>query len=82
MTDKMSPMSSPVERRDARRNWPVSAVSPSFNDDVALARSTSSEERLAMMWTISLDAWTMTGEEYPHYERHNMPGRLLSPDEP
>lgn len=69
------------KRKDARKNWPVNAVSSTLDDEISLARATTSAERLAMMWQISHDAWVLTGKGFPDYQRHNMPGKLVTSDE-
>ena len=74
-------MSSSDERIAARRNWPIKAVPCSSDDEVVLARTTTMEQRLAMMWQLALDAWEMTGKELPHYDRNDIPGILLTSDD-
>lgn len=69
------------ERKEARKNWPVNAVSATSEDVVTFAKTTSSSERLAMMWQLSRDAWVMTGNKLPEYQRTNMPGKLVNSDE-
>jgi hypothetical protein len=75
----MNVMSSAAERRAARLNWPIKAVRLLTDDEVVLARTTTVEERLAMMWQLALDAWDMSGKALPQYDRDNIPGRLLPP---
>ena len=69
------------DRKEARKNWPVIAVSSKSDDVITIAKTTSSSERLAMMWQISHDAWVLTGKGFPEYQRHNMPGKLITSDE-
>jgi DMSO/TMAO reductase YedYZ molybdopterin-dependent catalytic subunit len=40
-----------------------------------LDRSTTPEERLAMMWPLTLAAWALTGKKIPDYDRRTMPVR-------
>jgi hypothetical protein len=37
------------------------------------------EERLASMWQLALDAWSMQGEALPDYTRGEIPGRVIRP---
>ena len=69
------------KRKEARKNWPVNAVPSKSDSEITLAKTTSSAERLAMMWQISQDAWALTGKGFPEYQRHNMPGKLITSDE-
>jgi hypothetical protein len=38
-----------------------------------LRASTSAEQRLAMVWQLTLEAWALTGKPLPTYERRNAP---------
>jgi hypothetical protein len=60
-----------------RRNWPgkVYRLGSEPSDD--LSRSTSPEERLAMMWELAEAGWVWAGRSFPDYDRENMPGRVL-----
>ena len=44
-----------------------------------LSGSTTAEERLAMMWPLAVEAWSLTGEPMPEYEREDTPVRWLPP---
>lgn len=35
------------------------------------------DERVAMVWQLTLDAWAVAGREIPRYARHAMPGRMV-----
>ena len=74
-------MDSEYEKRArARATWPVrrsSLEQEGANDD--LSATTTPEERLAMMWPLALEAWSLTGRPLPSYTRAEMPGRLLRP---
>ena len=41
------------------------------------AQLPTAEERLASMWQLALDAWSIRGERLPDYERAQIPGRLI-----
>lgn len=42
-----------------------------------LSATTTAEERLAMVWTLTLEAWRLAGRELPNYERSAMPVRVI-----
>ena len=44
-----------------------------------LSGSTTAEERLAMMWPLAVEAWSLTGEPMPEYKREDIPVRWLPP---
>ena len=44
-----------------------------------LSGTTTAEERLAMMWPLAIEAWSLTGRPMPDYERRNTPVRWLPP---
>jgi hypothetical protein len=43
-------------------------------DDLSL--TTTVEERLEMVETLSVEAWTLTGRPFPSYARHEIPVTL------
>lgn len=49
-----------------------------------LTRTTTAEERLEMVETLSVEAWALTGKPIPVYARHEIPVTLrpLRGDEP
>lgn len=42
-----------------------------------LAEVTTPEQRLAMVWDLTLRMWALTGRPFPSYSRENLPGRVL-----
>ena len=63
-------------RRQTASQWPVRHFDlgqEPLRD--ALDRSTV-DERLAMMWPLAKEAWSVAGKPIPTYERRNMPGTL------
>ena len=44
-----------------------------------LSGTTTAEERLAMMWPLAVEAWSLTGLPMPEYERQDAPVRWLPP---
>lgn len=63
-------------RRQRASQWPLRSFDlgqEPLRD--ALDRSTV-DERLAMMWPLAKEAWSVAGRSIATYERKNMPGRL------
>lgn len=54
-------MSSESERREARKNWPVKVYRRGEEPGDDLSAETTAEERLGMMWQLTLDSWAFTG---------------------
>jgi hypothetical protein len=69
-------MSTREERAAARASWPISrhrlGESPS---DVL--HDVSPADCIAMVWSLTLDAWAAAGRPIPDYARADAPGRLL-----
>lgn len=69
-------------RAAARAKWPglktTLADAPGAED---LSATTTPEQRIGMMWELTLGAWSLTGLPLPDYTRANMPGRLIRPGE-
>ena len=42
-----------------------------------LSATTTAEERIAMMWPLAVEAWSLTGRPMPEYERRNAPVKWL-----
>ena len=64
-------------RRDARGSWPVKAFRLGEEPGDDLSERTTPEERIAMMWRLAIDAWTLAGRRLPAYTRDRMPGRVV-----
>jgi hypothetical protein len=47
-----------------------------------LSDQTTPAERVAMMWSLSLEAWRLGGRPLPDYDRAHIPARLFRPGEP
>jgi hypothetical protein len=56
-----------------RRGWPVRVYPLGEEPSDDLSRTTSPEERLAMVWPLTLEAWSLSGREYPEYSRRDTP---------
>ena len=44
-----------------------------------LSATTTTEERLAMMWPLACEAWSLAGRAIPDYPRDRMPVRVIRP---
>lgn len=65
-------------RAAARAAWPGhKGTLADAHDAVDLSATTSVDERLAMMWPLSRDAWAASGRPFPTYSRAEMPGVVL-----
>lgn len=62
-----------------RASWPVCKyrLGEEPNDD--LSGLTTPEERLAMMWPLALEAWTLAGRPMPIITRAELPVRRIPP---
>ena len=61
--------------RGTRRAWLVRKYVLGHEPGDDLSATTTPEERLAMMWPLTLEAWALAGIEVPHYERRRTPVR-------
>ena len=65
-----------VERRaSARRDWPVRKYRLGEEPSDDLSDATTAEERLQMVWRLTVDAWALSGKELPGYDRSTAPVR-------
>jgi hypothetical protein len=58
-----------------RQAWPVRVYRLGQEPSDDLCATTSAEERLAMMWPLALEAWTLAALPLPDYERSAAPVR-------
>ena len=56
-----------------RRDWPVRVYRLGEEPSDDLSRTTSPEERLAMVWKLTLEAWSVSGRAHPEYSRAETP---------
>ena len=66
-------------RRTARARWPVRKFRLEDAPGPDLSATTTAEERLAMMWPLACEAWSLTGRAIPDYPRDRMPVRIIRP---
>lgn len=64
-----------ARRARARGAWPVRRYRCEEEPANDLSGSTTAEERLAMMWPLALETWTLTGRVLPTYSRSEAPVR-------
>jgi hypothetical protein len=63
----------------ARRDWPVRKLRQGDTPGDDLSATTTAQERLQMVWPLTVDAWSLTGRPIPDYARKNTPVRRLAP---
>jgi len=64
-------------RAAQRRSWPVHKYRMGSDPSDDLSESTTAEQRLEMMWPLTLEAWSLTGQPIPDYTRSNTPIRRV-----
>ena len=69
----MSDRPSPGGTDRPQRSVPVRVYRLGEEPGDDLSASTTPEERLAMVWELTLRAWALSGRPIPTYERHEMP---------
>jgi hypothetical protein len=63
--------------RATRASWPIRRYRLGEEPGDDLSASTTAEERLAMVWPLTLDAWAMAGKALPTYTRGETPIRVV-----
>jgi hypothetical protein len=70
-------MSTFEQRRQTRAAWPIRKVALR-EETLTDARDASSvDERIALVWTLTLRQWAFAGRSLPSYSRASMPGQVL-----
>src|SRR6478752_4463534 len=64
-------------RTAARRSWPIRVYKLGEEPPEDLSATTTAEERLAMMWPLTLRVWAFTGRPLPDYPRSETPIRVV-----
>lgn len=70
-------MSSFEERRRARAGWPIRVVRLGEEERVDPRDTSTVDERIALVWTLTRELWAFRGEPIPSYSRAEMPGRVI-----
>lgn len=60
-----------------RSSWPVHVFPLGAAPGPDISGHTTAEERLAMMWNLAVEAWTLAGHFPPEYERSETPIRVV-----
>jgi hypothetical protein len=60
-------------RSRSRQDWPIEVRSLADPEKEDLSRTTTPEERLAMVWTLTLEGWALAGQAIPDYPRRHTP---------
>ena len=75
-TDAMAPERDGTEESRVRRqSWPVRKYRLGSEPSEDLSDSTTAEQRLEMMWPLTLEAWSLSGAPLPDYLRSEAPVR-------
>lgn len=61
------------EKAPDRRSWPVRVFTLGGEPGDDLSEVTTAEQRLAMVWPLTLEAWALAGRPLPSYARHETP---------
>jgi hypothetical protein len=69
----------PGDRPKDRSGWPIRRFRLGEEPSEDLSSTTTPEERLDMVWRLTLDAWASQGLPMPSYTREAMPGRVIRP---
>ena len=64
------------KRAAQRTAWPMRRFQLGEETD-DLSAVTTATERIAMMWPLAIEAWSLAGLPIPDYTRETMPGRIL-----
>jgi hypothetical protein len=63
------------QRASARHDWPVRKYRLGQEPSDDLSDVTTAEERLEMVWRLTVDAWDLSGKQLPVYDRSTAPVR-------
>jgi hypothetical protein len=64
------------KRARERARWPVRKFKLGEEPEDDLSATTTPAERLAMVWPLTVQAWTLAGRTLPVYERSTIPVRI------
>lgn len=60
-----------------RANWPIRSFRLGEEPTDNLAAMTTPVQRLAMMWPLACQAWSLSRQEIPAYARAETPGLVI-----
>ena len=66
-------------RRAGRAQWTVRKFRLEDAPDPDLSATTTAQQRLAMMWPLACEVWSLAGRAIPDYPRDRMPVRVIRP---
>lgn len=66
-------------RRAARASWPIARFRLGEEPPDDLVETTTPGQRIAMMWPLAVEAWSLAGRPLPTYDRRTMPARMFHP---
>ena len=66
-------------RRLARAGWPIRKVALEAEGAHDTRDVSTVDERVALVWQLTREAWSLQGREIPSYPRHEAPGRMVRP---
>ncbi len=69
------------QRRAARRGWPIRRYRLGEEPIRDPLDRSSPEERLASMWPLAVEIWTVAGRALPDYSRSEAPGKVIRREE-
>ena len=61
----------------ARRSLSIRVFRLGAEPSDDLSDNTTPQQRLAMMWPLALDAWSLSGRPLPRYARDRMPLHVI-----
>ena len=60
-----------------RSDWPIRVYRLGEEPPEDLRATTTAEERIAMVWQVTRDAWELAGRKIPDYPRSEAPVRIV-----
>jgi hypothetical protein len=64
-------------RRIARAQWPIRKIALEEEGAIDPLDASTIDERVALVWQLTREAWSLQGREIPSYPRHEAPGLLV-----
>jgi hypothetical protein len=68
-------------RARARASWPVVKFRLGEEPGDEVWAAMTPEDRVRLMWPLTVDAWILAGRAIPDYDRASTPARLFRPGE-